>query len=79
MRANKSSGFLEFEAHELMHINCKLMILNEIGINWKLLEPGPILIALDFDPRITYKNVERAELFIISKIKNLCFFLRLSF
>jgi|GEM_PF-1476834 len=61
MRANKSPGFLESEAHELMLINCNLMIFNEIDINWKLFELALILIALYFDPRITHTKVGRTS------------------
>ena len=59
MRANKSPGFLEFEAHELVLINCSLMILNEIGTNRKLFELALILIALYFDCEITHTKVGR--------------------
>jgi len=58
MRANKSPGFLESEAHELALINCDLMMFNKIDINRKLFELALILIALYFDPRITHTKVE---------------------
>jgi len=61
MRAKKSSGFFEFEAHVLALINCHLMIFNEIGINGKLFELVLILITLYFDPKITHTKVGRTK------------------
>lgn len=63
MRANKPLGFLESEGHELVLINCNLMILNEMGINRKLFELALILFALYFDPRITHTKVGRSSFF----------------
>jgi len=66
MRANKSPGFLESEAHESVLINCNLMIFNEIDINWMLFELPLIPIALYFNPR-NYPHESRKN--HIEKIK----------
>jgi hypothetical protein len=61
MRANKSPGFLECEAHDLALINCNLMMFNKIRINQKLFELALILIALYFDPRVIHTKVGRTK------------------
>jgi len=67
MRAMKSPGFLEAEAHVLVLMNCNLMIFNETGINRKLFEPVLTLIALYFDGEITHTKAGRSIIFISSK------------